>query len=232
MPSYSLQDLNSIVRSWGRGVVFYSVDQQGGTTPTLWDPTGPLYLRHLGDTEGDLVINTNPEMASLTTPELTGPAPHEVDYTGEAPQIEVPLYLADPALEAIVSPIGQASAGRSRRSAPREYSLVILPEALFLTTGVSGAVSAATLAVTAGVFTLGGQALTAAQTALLGFGFWAWRVVPTRPPKRFRGGAGDDRKNIETVTFMVCHHPDMPEDHHLYTIGNPYDASINLEGSS
>jgi hypothetical protein len=28
------------------------------------------------------------------------------------------------------------------------------------------------------------------------------------------------------------HHPDMPEGHKLYTIGNPFPAGINLDGAS
>lgn len=232
MPSYGLLDLTTVVRSWGRGVVLYATTDLAGTIPGRWDPSGPLYLQHLGDTEGDIVINTNPQMDSLTTPELTGPAPHEVDYSGEAPEIEIPLYLADPALEAIISPIGQANAGRSRRSAPREHTLVIMPEGLFLEADGNGVVQSYALAVSGGTWTLNGQALTGAQEALLGASFWAWRAIFSRPAKRFRGGAGNDRKNIETVTAMVCHHPDMPEGHHLYTIGDPYDASIDLEGTS
>lgn len=232
MANYSLKDLSTVVRSWGRGVVLYATSDQAGTTPARWDRTGQLYLRHLGDTEGDIVVNTNAQTASLTTPELTGPAPHDVDYTGEAPEIEIPLYLADPALEAIISPTGQASAGRSRRSAPREHTLVIMPESLFLKADSAGVVQSYTLAESSGAWTLNGVALTAAQLALLDASFWAWRVVFSRPPKRFRGGAGDDRKNIETVTAMVCHHPDMPEGHHLYTIGDPNDAGILLAGTS
>jgi hypothetical protein len=67
---------------------------------------------------------------------------------------------------------------------------------------------------------------------MLGNTFWAWRGAFTRPSKTFHGGAGDARKNIETVTFTVMQHPDMPEGHKLYTIGNPYTASINIEGGS
>ena len=80
-----LLDLATLVRSWGRGVVFYA---------DRWSPGTALALTHLGDTEGDIKIATNPAMAGLTTPELTGPAVHEMDYTGEAPTLELPLWLA------------------------------------------------------------------------------------------------------------------------------------------
>lgn len=232
MPQYNLLDLATVVRSLGRGVVMYATSDQAGTIPASWNPTQPLYLQHLGDTEGDIEIETNPQMDALTTPELTGGAAHEMDYSGEGPEITIPLYLADPALEAIVSPFGLASAGLSRRAIAAEHTLVIFPEGLFVTAAPGVAPAAAELAVSAGAWTLGGQALTSAQLAQLGQAFFAWRGWFTRPRKRFLGGAGDARKNIEPVTFRLGHHPDMPEGHHLYTIGNPYDASINLEGGS
>lgn len=220
----SLLDLASVVRSLGRGVVFIA---------DRWDPgSGDLSPTHLGDTEGDIVINTNAEMSALTTPELTGPAAHEMDYTGENPTIEIPLYLTSPALMALVSPTGLAGAGRSRRSAPAEKTLIIFPEQLFLKPDGSGVVESYDLKRVGGAWTLDDVALTSAQLALLGVTFWAWRGVFTRPPMRFLGGAGDARKNIETVTFTVMQHPDMPEGHKLYTIGDPEDAGIDIEGGS
>ena len=224
MPAYNLMDLSTVIRSLGRGVVFRA---------PVWTPgDGPLTLTHLGDTEGDITINTNAQMDALTTPELTGPAAHEMDYSGEGPVIEIPLFLADPDLEEIISPFGLASAGLSRRSQVSEHTLAIFPEGLFVTQGAGVVPSAATLDVSGGVWTLGGEPLSAARQAMLGNTFWAWRGAFTRPSKTFHGGAGDARKNIETVTFTVMQHPDMPEGHKLYTIGNPYTASINIEGGS
>ena len=220
----NLLDLADVVRSFGRGVVFQS---------PVWDPaTGPLALTHLGDTEGDIMVNTNPEVAGLTTPELTGPAFHEGDYVGENPVVEIPLYLTDPALWAICSPSGSAHAGRSRRGSVAERTLVIFPEQLFLVTDPQGIVARETLVFTGTGWTLGGDALTAAQLALLDSSFWLWRGFFNRPPRRFLGGAGDARKNIETVSFQAMQHPDMPEGPGLYTTGDPADSSINLDGMS
>ena len=223
--SLALLDLAAVVRSWGRGVVFRA---------PLWTPeTGsPIALTHLGDTEGDISIATNPELAALTTPELTGPAPHEMDYTGEAPTIELPLYLTSPELIALVSPTGLASGGRSRRSAPAEHTLVIFPEQMFLKADGDGVVQDYAVTYTAGVWKLNNVAFTAAQNALLGASFWAWRVVFPTPPRRFLGGAGDARKNIETITASLLHHPTMIEGHHLYTIGDPFVVGIDIEGGS
>jgi hypothetical protein len=219
---YNLLDLAAVIRSFGRGVAFRA---------PVWDGASALNLTQLGDTEGDITIATNAEMATLTTPELTGPAAHETDYTGENPTIEMPLYLTDPATIALVSPSGTASAGRSRRSAPAEHTIAVLPEALFLKPpDVNGIVLPGTLSyTTANGWQFDGAALSAAKTTLLGASFWLWRAVFSRPPRRFLGGAGDARKNIETVTIQSMHHPDMPEGHHLYTIGNPATHGIDLE---
>lgn len=224
MSNFNLADLSNLKASYGRGVVFYA---------DKWDTISPLAMTQLGVTEGDINVNPNGATAGLTLPELTGPIPHEMDYLGENPVIEIPLYLADPALIAIVSPSGSKHAGRSRRGPVKEYTLAIFPEALFLSADAEGIVTEKTVAFDgAGVWTFDGQPLTADQVALLGASFWLWRVVFNRPTRRFRGGAGDDKKNIETVSTQSMHHPDMPEGHHIYTSGDPFLASIDLNGAS
>lgn len=216
--NFELKTLAEVLRSYGRGVVFRA---------ERWDPeTGdPLALVHLGDTEGDIVFNPQAEVTGLTLPELTGPAIHEADSTGENPTLELPLFLADPALYPIVSPNGSAHGGRSNRVAAAEHTLAIFPEALF-------GESREALVCTNGAWTLGGVALTSAQLALLDAALWLWRGFFSRPPRSFKGGAGDARKNIETVTFQVMHHDSMPEGHKLYTTGDPADSGIDLEGGS
>lgn len=223
MPNYNLLDLTTILRSIGRGVVFYA---------PRWDGATPLALTHLGDTEGDINIATNGEVSGLTLPELTGPAMHEADYTGENPTIEMPLFLADPTLLAIVSPIGSNAAGATRRRAVAEYTFAIFPEALFLVNNEDGAPERKQLRFVAGVWTLNAVALTTDQLELLGQSFWLWRGFFNRPPRSFRGGAGDARKAIETVSVQGMHHPGMPEGNMLYTAGDPADHDINIEGAS
>lgn len=223
MATYTLQDLSTILRRIGRGVVF---------SGPVYSPGTALTLTHLGDTEGDIVVNTNAEIATLTTPELTGAAAHEADYVGENPVIEIPMYLSDPALRAKLSPSGQSHAGRSRRSVPIEHTLSILPEALFTAIDPgTGASSVDTISVSAaGVWSRGATTFSAAQSAILAAGaFWAWRGIFSRPPMTYRGGAGDDSKDIDTASFQLMFHPGMPEDHHLYTIGDPTLFGIDLE---
>jgi len=225
MSDFTLQDVSGVIASYGRGVVFYA---------DKWDvPAGPLVMSQLGVTEGDIVVTPNGATAGLTLPELTGPAVHEFDYLGENPTIEIPLYLADPSLIAICSPSGSAHAGRSRRSAVHEYTLAVFPEALFLLNDSEGIPHDFTVAFdNAGVWTFNDVALTAEQQRLLDVSFWLWRAVFNRPTRRFRGGAGDDKKNIETVSVQAMHHPDLPEGHHIYTTGDPFASDIDLNGMS
>lgn len=224
MPTYETLDLGSLLRTYGRGVILYA---------DKWDRVSPLVMTHLGDTEGDISVNTNGETATLTLPELTGPAAHETDFVGENPQIEIPLFLADPALFGIISPMGSAHGGRSRRGSVKEYTFAIFPEALFVGEDpVTNLPVRKSLNFGAGVWTLDGDALTAAQVDLLGAAFWLWRGSFSRPPRVFHGGAGDAKKNIQAVTIQSMYHPDMPDGHRLYTTGDPNESDINLEGES
>jgi len=225
MSNLTLLSVAEVLASYGRGVVFYA---------DKWVPAnGPLVMTQLGITEGDITVTPNAATAGLTLPELTGPAVHEMDYQGENPQVEIPLYLADPALIAIVSPSGSAHAGRSRRGPVKEYTLMVIPEAIFLLANNAGIVSDYTVAFdNAGVWTFNDEALTDEQQRLLDVSFWLWRAVFTRPTRRFRGGAGDDKKNIETATATAMHHGDLPEGHHIYTTGDPFASEIDLNGMS
>jgi hypothetical protein len=225
--SLSLASVASLIASIGRGVVFRS---------PRWNPNeGPLNtLAQLGVTEGDISIATQPQVAGLTIPELTGPIPHEIDYQGENPKIEVPLYLTDPNNLAICSPSGSQHAGRSRRGPVAEHTIMIVPEALFLENIGSGIISDTNpLAFDdSGIWTINGQPMTDEQVELFGMSFWLWRAFFDRPPRRFRGGAGDASKNIEQVSIMSMHAAYMPEGHHIYTTGDPFENGIDLNGMS
>lgn len=226
MSNLTLLDVSGVIASYGRGVVFYA---------DKWVPSdGALSLTQLGVTEGDIVVNPNSSVAGLTLPELTGPAKHDFDYLGEDPAVEIPLYLADPTLIAICSPSGSAHAGRSRRGPVKQYTVMVIPEAIFLTTNAVGIVDDTHVVAfdSGGNWTFDGSPLTADQQTLLDASFWLWRAVFNRPTRRFRGGAGDDKKNIETVSLITMHHPDLPEGHHLYTTGDPFAQDIDLNGMS
>ncbi len=226
MSNLNLMDVAGLIATYGRGVVF----RGNGWVPA----DGALTMSQLGVTEGDIVVTPNSATAGLTIPELTGPAVHDFDYLGENPTVDIPLYLADPALIAVCSPSGSAHAGRSRRGPVRTHTLFVVPEAMFLSTNSEGIVDDThTVAFDgSGNWTFDGVALTTEQQRLLDASFWLWKAVFNRPVRRFRGGAGDDKKNIETVSLVAMHHPDLPEGHHIYTSGDPFAFGIDLNGMS
>ncbi len=228
MPTVNLQNMNDILRASGRGVVLYApgnVDYRG------WEPgTGALALAHLGDTEGDISLAPNSEVAGLVLPEITGPAKHSAVVTGENPVLTVPLFLADPSLRDVVSPTGSRHGGVSARQRAKEYTLVIVPEALIRVPNGDGTTSALELKFEDGEWTIGGVPLSAEQLTLLAMSVWLWRGYFMKPPTRMIGAP--DGKNIETVTFQVMHQAAMPEGHQLYTYGSPADSEIDLEGGS
>src|SRR5690606_24372402 len=127
MPSFQLSDLTSLFRAIGRASVFYSPGM------FQFSPSGTnLTLTYLGDTEGPIEPVANTEYMDLTLPELTGPAIHQRYVTGESPQVQMSLLVADPDVLDILSPVGSASGGYWRRRKVTEYTLVIFPEDLFL----------------------------------------------------------------------------------------------------
>ncbi len=225
MSNFTLLDVAGVIASYGRGVVFHS---------PKWNPNeGSFSMSQIGVTEGDIVVTPNEATAALTLPELTGPAAHEVDYLGENPKVDIPLYVTDPSMMSLLSPSGSKDAGRSRRGPVKEHTLFVIPEALFLTADDVGVISTHVLAFDSmGAWTIGGQPFTAEQQALFDVGLWLWRAFIQRPVRKFRGGAGDAKKNIEVVSFMAMHHPAMPEGQHIYTTGDPFDSGIDLNGMS
>ena len=230
---YTLLDLETVLRSYGRGVVFYAHDGVPPAVgdPEAWDGTTELQLAHLGDTEGDIVFTPNNTQATLTLPEISGGAVHDAVDLGEAPTLELPLFLADPDLLPIVAPRGISSAGHIRVCDVAERTLVVFPDELFQVAGEGCTYDTLSYTLATG-WQLGGVALTAAQETLLEMALWLWRGYFVRPNSTFKGGHGDEGKNIEPVTFTLMMHPTMPDGHRLYTRGDPAAAGILLEGAS
>lgn len=228
MANFNLLELETILRKMGRGVVMYAVDDSG--LPIRWDGDTELKLEHLGDTEGEISMAPNETVAALTLPEISGEAVHEAEHVGENPVLSIPLYLANPALLPIVSPTGSASAGSIRTSPVAERTLVVFPERLFRnpTTGSY----ADDLSYDVDGWKFNGVALDSSQLVYLSMSVFLWRGYFNRPTRRFLGGHGNDAKNIETATFQVMMHPDMPDGERLYTTGNPSLKDINLLGGS
>lgn len=229
--SFALLDLETLLRKLGRFTLFYAHDGTGPEDigdPVRWDAASELQLAHLGDTEGPIVFNPQGSVAELHLPEISGDAAHEATYTGDNPMLEAPVFLADPDLLPIVSPTGLASAGHFRVRDVDARTIVAFPEELFRKTDQSYA----DLSVSGGVFLLDGSPLDSAHDTLLGASIWLWNAYATRPTENFPGGHGDDAKLIQTVAFKGMFHPDLPQGHRLWTRGNPFDYSINIETGS
>ena len=221
--SATIGDLETTIRHIGRGVVFYSVGAYAGTG-------NDLTLVFLGDTEGEITVEDNAEYAELTTPELTGPIARSKYLEGIKPVITIPLLGADPALDAIVNPTGVASGsqggGYERHQAVTEYALVIYPEELFIESNAPAVVSYTTV----GDWTVGGDAATAAQLALLDKAIWFWRghFDPLSP----RYIHADGGKLITEVTYHAMHNNAMQQGHYIYTKGRPDQAATPIEIST
>ena len=221
MSPFDLLDLTAQVRAIGRGSVFYDE----GALAFAAGGVDVSFL-HLGDTEGDISIELNDEYSTLTLPELTGPAPHEKFLTGYAPKLTIPLYAADSALRAIVSPTGSAHGGYQRRRPVTEYMVGIIPEQVFIE---SNAQAQLTYDKVNG-WRVGGDAATAAQLALLDLSIWFWRGHFTATPPMFKHEDGG--KVVQQVVFESMHNGSMPDGHHLFTIGRPDQASTPIHLAS
>lgn len=210
MSNFDLLDLTTQVRAIGRASIFYDAGAfayvAGGTDMTF---------THLGDTEGEVSIELNDSYSELTLPELTGAAPHEKYLEGYAPQVTIPLYAADDALRAIVSPTGSAHGGYQRRRAVTEYTLAIIPEQVFIVANAQAQLSYDKV----GGWEVGAVTATAAQEALLDLSIFFWRGHFTATPPMYRHEDGG--KVVQQVIFHAMHNASMPDGHHLFTIGRP-----------
>lgn len=213
---YTLLDLTTQVRSIGRGVVFRA---------PAWDGVTDLQLTHLGDTEGDIQVTPNESFVHLELPELTGNAKHESYVEGEDPVLQIPLYVADPAVRSIITPTGNGGGGYSRRRPVTEHTLAIFPEEMFFNPATEAYGELAYT--TAGGWTVDTVALTAKQIRLLGLAMWFWRGYFARPPIRFRHAEAG--KAVEQVTFQAMINLNLPEGEQLYTLGDPADAGIVID---
>src|SRR5690625_659392 len=220
--TYELLDLDAVLRAIGRGVVFYA---------DAWDGITNLTLTHLGDTEGEITSESNEAYDDLTLDELTGEAIHERNIRGENPVVTIPLWLADPALRAIVSPTGNASGGYQRQRPVKERTLVIFPEELFFdaSEGEYG-----DLSYTGTAWQLNGEALSPAQTKLLGQSVWFWRGYFTKPGVAFRHEDGG--KLVESISFQAMQSAlalaVLPDGERIYTLGDPGDKDIDIHPAS
>lgn len=214
----------------GKARVFYSVNGAGANdvTPVHWAATGPLFLKELGLTEGEMSLEPNAEYSDLKLGEYTGPAILKRYYTGEAPVLTVSMFLADPALRAIISPSGTSGAGFESQQPVNLLTLALIPEMLFR--GEVGQ-PLQTLSYTAGDWELDGDPLPAALERYIGQITWLWACAPTRAPLVFQhADGGRALAQAEFALVQDIYGSDwLPEGVQLYYIGDPADVDIDIE---
>ncbi|MFW6012477.1 MAG: hypothetical protein ACOC92_02075 [bacterium] len=228
----TLLDLKEQLRAIGRGVVFISVDAAYDPQDPLtvadtkkWSPGSAINLAHLGDTEGPIEPEVEEEFQNLTLQELTGPASHKRTVSGSQIALTVPLFAADPRLRAILSPTGSASMGFERSRPVKEHTIVVFPEELFYDPDSN---EFKTLSYTdADGWQLDGSALSSDQEDLLGMAVWFWRGSWERALPAFTWE--DVGKSVTEVMFNSMQDTDFPDGHQVATIGDPADASIDLD---
>lgn len=213
-----LGDLDSILASIGKAAVFYKA--------AYWDFNSNLVtaLLPLGFTEGPITMTPNESFQTLTLDEYSGAAPHKVTVQGEGPVLTIPLFTADPALRAILSPTGTASGGSKRQQPVVARTLVLFPEELFI--DPSDPTGQDDLALTYDIaqdrWELGTAALTDAQEDLLGQSLWCWKGYFSKPPLTYtHENVG---KTVDECTFTLMYQVNAPNGHRLYTIGDPMDV--------
>jgi hypothetical protein len=222
MTTYNVIDFNTQTLAIGKAAVFYAASPYTYVAA----PTGAdLTLIALGLTEGEIGIELNDSYSELTLPEETGAAPHAKYLEGYAPVVTIPLIAADDALRAIVSPTGSAHGGYDSRRAVTERALVLIPQEVFIENNAKVALVATNTAGTM-AWTVGGDAATAAQLALLDLSIWFWRGHFTATPPMYKHEDGG--KVVQQVQFHAMHNSSMPSGHKLFTIGRPDQATVPI----
>jgi hypothetical protein len=223
MPTYTpptLQQLNELGRHVGRAVPFYST--------AAWDGAAPLALEWLGDTDGPFSFERNEEKTYLRA-EVSGPAKLRTRFKGEDPTITIPeLWWATEALKTILTATETASGGYTRQREPEYRTLVLFPEE-FLYDPADKVYGAA--AFTDGTWQVNGKDLTDDQERLLAFTLWCWKVVFSKPEYSFTDeNAGEAKGQVTAELQHAYTNVQLPEGHLLYTVGDPYEYGIDLEG--
>lgn len=205
-------DLDDGVFTIGKAAVFYKAP--------AWDfgsniTTGMTFL---GYTEGEIGAVFNETFNNLTLNEYTGEAIHEANVSGEGPEVTIPIFTADPALRAILSPTGSASGGGKRQRPVATRTLWLVPEEMFL--DVSDPTLQETLPLTwsGSAWQLGGQALTDDQEDLMAQSIILWKGYFSKPPLRYRWEEAG--KSVDEVTFRAMYQRLAPVGHRLYSIGD------------
>jgi hypothetical protein len=159
---------------------------------------------------------------------------------GRNPMVTVPFYFADAGLRKILSPNYSSSGGYPYQRPVKEHTIAIIPERLMFdattqtlanrlnSNGGNWTIETPDPA-TPGSF-LAPRALTVKEGRLFDLTLWGWRVNFSAPSFGFRHEDGG--REVDNIDVMFMIDETKPDDHMLFTLGDPYLAGIDIEGSS
>lgn len=215
MPSYTWIDFTTALLKIGRAEVLVG--------DAFGDGSVALALSHLGVTEQPIQPEVNESYNDLTLPEHTGPGIIHRTYEGENPVLTFNVIAANQSAFDTISPVGSRGAGFEAPQAVVEKTVVLIPTAAIMENGIRQTLGYTT----GGGWTVGGDAATADQLAMIDVSFWIWRCHFQRGIPRYANEDGG--KAIIPVTVQVLQDFQRPDGQQLYTIGDPADVYIDID---
>jgi hypothetical protein len=204
--------------------------ETGVITPTPWDGTVPVFddMQHIGNTEGAVDPETNPDYSELTLQETSGPAALKRYLTGERPTFSIGIF-PDPKNLRLFSPTGLGSAGQRRRRRVREHLLWIVPEELFLGEDENGNTVEVPVTWEDGDFLKDGDPLTEEEEFYVAMSMLIWRADFGRATPRY--SHEDGGKSLREVEVTVQQDFTRPDGCQLYLmVGEAALFDIELDG--
>ena len=222
MATFTLTDYATTRLALGRASLW--VAGSSIATAGYWDGAAEITLTHIGITMGEIGPPEESPTNNLTLEELTGEAVLEASAVNPNAVIEFDAIVSSQAQAELFSPTGSGSAGYRRPPPVKEHTLVLFPESLLIEGDPPAEVS---LAYSGGAWTVGGDAATTEQLALIDLSIWFWRGYFMRTPPVFRYENGGRAER--TVRFQVMQDLTKPNGEQLWTLGDPADAGIDIE---
>lgn len=183
----------------------------------IGDPLVADSMVSLGATEGTIAFKAPFTQNDLTAPELTGDTPHQTTVVPGKVIITASVIMGDPALWALINPLGKASGGTSSPQAVVETGVLIIPRSEL--GPIDGTGLFYDTAATAG-WSLNGVKSSAADPTNA---IWLWRAGVSFGDVNYAYANGG--KVIVEVTFNAMFDASKPEYHKIYTIGDPWAVS-------
>ena len=223
-----LRDIDSERIALGKGALLYAPvwDFDSDLNAALDNTDPEVDSGFLAFTEGEINLVLNETYNTLETPEYTGDAPKKAFIQGEAPILTAPVFAASSRVRRVVSPTGNASGGYRRQRPVVEYTVVVLPEELFINMDPTGQ-EELPITFNGTDWLLGGTAMTASQQELFDAGAaFLWRGFFRKPEMAWVHEGGG--KLVRPAEFVVMDQPLAPNGSRLYHLGNPVDVGVDI----